>query len=159
MCPSAKGAADTCTWVGTPAAHGVYTMGIYYDNPHEVPDELCRYAVGVLVKDPSEEAANAFQEHGYSRKPLPATAAAVTTFPFTGIISIVLGVMRVYPALVPLPRPFPSALSPPHLRVLAQPPRPQPHPHPVSHPAHSLLPAPAAPKHKRTQIVPQREHH
>lgn len=77
----------------------VGTLGIYYDDPKQVPDAKCRYAVGVLVPagDPAMEAR--FKQAGYNMVDLPRSRCAVTTFPFTGMLSILIAVSRVYPAL------------------------------------------------------------
>ena len=85
-----------------------WTLGVYYDNPREVPDAECRYAVAyVLQQDRKEmvprhiqkEVSEGLKMAGYTERQLPSAPALTARFPFKGVVSIILAIMRVYPAL------------------------------------------------------------
>ncbi|XP_037761258.1 testis-expressed protein 264 [Chelonia mydas] len=80
------------------------SIGVYYDNPHTVPPEKCRYIVGCILSEgeekPSEELIRLFQKFGFKIFSFPAPSHVVmATFPFTTPFSIQLAVIRVHPAL------------------------------------------------------------
>ncbi|KAM9227231.1 testis-expressed protein 264 [Leptosomus discolor] len=82
----------------------LYSIGIYYDNPHTVPPEKCRFAIGRILSEgdakPSEEQIKRFQKYGFKIISFPAPSHVVmATFPFTTPLSIHLAVNRVHPAL------------------------------------------------------------
>lgn len=58
-----------------------------------------RYAVGILLQQPSAAEDAALAAAGYARATLQRTRCAASSFPFTGLVSILLGLMRVYPLL------------------------------------------------------------
>ncbi|KAL4226190.1 hypothetical protein ACF0H5_014176 [Mactra antiquata] len=79
-------------------------IGLYYDNPNEIPAEKLRYAVGAILTegvvkvDPELE--TKMLSEGYKIIQLPQVAHCVTTsFPFVNTISILIAVWRVYPKL------------------------------------------------------------
>ncbi|NXG38701.1 TX264 protein, partial [Dromaius novaehollandiae] len=80
------------------------SIGVYYDNPHTVPPEKCRFAIGRILSEgeakPSEEQIKQFQKYGFKIFSFPAPSHVVmATFPFTTPLSIHLAVNRVHPAL------------------------------------------------------------
>ncbi|KAH1168504.1 hypothetical protein KIL84_003987, partial [Mauremys mutica] len=80
------------------------SIGVYYDNPHTVPPEKCRYIVGCILSEgeekPSEDLIRLFQKFGFKIFSFPAPSHVVmATFPFTTPFSIQLAVNRVHPAL------------------------------------------------------------
>ncbi|KFO82399.1 Testis-expressed sequence 264 protein, partial [Cuculus canorus] len=65
----------------------LYSIGVYYDNPHTVNPEKCRFAIGRIL-------------NGSKIFSFPAPSHVVmATFPFTTPLSIHLAVNRVHPAL------------------------------------------------------------
>ncbi|XP_074861840.1 testis-expressed protein 264 [Carettochelys insculpta] len=80
------------------------SIGVYYDNPHMVPPEKCRYAAGCILSEgeakPSEDLVRYFRKYGFKIISFPAPSHVVmATFPFTTPFSIQLAVNRVHPAL------------------------------------------------------------
>ncbi|XP_051841615.1 testis-expressed protein 264 [Antechinus flavipes] len=80
------------------------SIGVYYDNPHTVPPEKCRYAVGSILSEgeesPSPELIRLYQKFGFKIFSFPAPSHVVTAvFPYTTALSIHLAVHRVHPAL------------------------------------------------------------
>ncbi|NXY77501.1 TX264 protein, partial [Glareola pratincola] len=80
------------------------SIGVYYDNPHTVPPEKCRFAIGRILSEgdakPSEEQIKRFQKYGFKIFSFPAPSHVVmATFPFTTPLSIHLAINRVHPAL------------------------------------------------------------
>ncbi|XP_025940720.1 testis-expressed protein 264 [Apteryx rowi] len=80
------------------------SIGVYYDNPHTVPPEKCRFAIGRILSEgeakPTEEQIKQFQKYGFKIFSFPAPSHVVmATFPFTTPLSIHLAVNRVHPAL------------------------------------------------------------
>uniref|UniRef100_A0A8B9GIN0 Testis expressed 264, ER-phagy receptor n=1 Tax=Amazona collaria TaxID=241587 RepID=A0A8B9GIN0_9PSIT len=82
----------------------LYSIGVYYDNPHTVSPEKCRFAIGRILSEgdakPSEEQIKRFQKYGFKIFSFPAPSHVVmATFPFTTPLSIHLAINRVHPAL------------------------------------------------------------
>ncbi|KAK2534347.1 Tex264 [Columba guinea] len=82
----------------------LYSIGVYYDNPHTVSPEKCRFAIGRILCEgdakPSEEQIKRFQKYGFKIFTFPAPSHVVmASFPFTTPLSIHLAVNRVHPAL------------------------------------------------------------
>ncbi|KAK9406308.1 putative testis protein [Crotalus adamanteus] len=80
------------------------SIAIYYDNPHTVDPEKCRYAVGSVLSEgedkPSEEAIRMFLKYGFKIINFPAPSHVVlATFPYTTPLSIHLAVNRVHSSL------------------------------------------------------------
>jgi len=80
------------------------TIGVYYDDPKKKQAHKLRYIVGVILSEngsptkPEEE--RLLEEHGYRMITFPAINHAVqTSFPFASTISIIVAIMKVYPAL------------------------------------------------------------
>ncbi|KAJ1069202.1 hypothetical protein K5549_000513, partial [Capra hircus] len=80
------------------------SIAVYYDNPHMVPPEKCRCAVGSILSEgeesPSPELIRLYQKFGFKVFCFPAPSHVVTaTFPYTTPLSIWLVPRRVHPAL------------------------------------------------------------
>ncbi|XP_004625310.1 testis-expressed protein 264 [Octodon degus] len=80
------------------------SIAVYYDNPHTVPPEKCRCAVGSILSEgeesPSPELIHLYQKFGFKIFSFPAPSHVVTaTFPYTTALSIWLAIRRVHPAL------------------------------------------------------------
>ncbi|XP_063148004.1 testis-expressed protein 264 [Candoia aspera] len=80
------------------------SIAVYYDNPHTVDPEKCRYAVGSVLSEgedkPSEKVINTFLKYGFKIINFPAPSHVVmATFPYTTPLSIHLAVNRVHSSL------------------------------------------------------------
>nr|XP_006122329.1 testis-expressed protein 264 isoform X1 [Pelodiscus sinensis]XP_006122330.1 testis-expressed protein 264 isoform X1 [Pelodiscus sinensis]XP_014428712.1 testis-expressed protein 264 isoform X1 [Pelodiscus sinensis]XP_025040034.1 testis-expressed protein 264 isoform X2 [Pelodiscus sinensis] len=80
------------------------SIGVYYDSPHTVLPEKCRYLAGCILSEgdekPSEDLVRYFRKYGFKIISFPAPSHVVmATFPFTTPFSIQLAVNRVHPAL------------------------------------------------------------
>ncbi|XP_053152676.1 testis-expressed protein 264 [Hemicordylus capensis] len=80
------------------------SIAVYYDNPHTVDPEKCRYLVGSILSEgeekPSEEVLRMFHKFGFKIINFPAPSHVVmATFPYTTPLSIHLAVNRVHPCL------------------------------------------------------------
>lgn len=73
-------------------------FGIYYDNPKEVAKEKLRSIAGSIVEGSSLQDLGIISSK-YTVKEYPASKSVVAEFPYTGKISIMLGVFKVYPKL------------------------------------------------------------
>ena len=73
-------------------------FGIYYDNPKEVEKSKLRSEVGCIVENLNSEVISRLSGK-YNVKTLPVSSCIVTEFPYKGMMSIFIGIMRVYPAL------------------------------------------------------------
>lgn len=73
-------------------------FGIYLDNPQEVETSKLRSEVGCILDNP-DSALIARLSEKYNIKILPVGNYVITEFPFKGKISILFGIMKVYPAL------------------------------------------------------------
>ncbi|KAK3874977.1 hypothetical protein Pcinc_020127 [Petrolisthes cinctipes] len=80
------------------------TVGVYYDNPKMKQPQKLRYIVGVILAengsrvDPDHR--KLLEENGYRFATFPAIDHAVqASFPYKSTISIVVAIMKVYPAL------------------------------------------------------------
>ncbi|XP_061687404.1 testis-expressed protein 264 homolog isoform X2 [Syngnathoides biaculeatus] len=79
-------------------------IGIFYDNPKQVPGPQCRCAVGSIVSEgedkADEELLKRYVTSGFHVFSFPEVTHVVTTsFPRKTIFSIFLGIKRVYPRL------------------------------------------------------------
>eukprot|EP00943_MAST-04B_sp_MAST-4B-sp1_P002409 g2409.t1 len=72
-------------------------LGIYYDDPTKVKPSECRFTVAVVLDDNGAD--NPLMDTGYKEGNIKMTSALHATFPFYGIVSILLAISRVYPAL------------------------------------------------------------
>lgn len=73
-------------------------IGIYYDDPGKVAKENLRSEIGCVVEN-IDSATVAILSEKYNVKTLPVQNYIVTEFPMNGFMSIMIGIMKVYPAL------------------------------------------------------------
>ena len=73
-------------------------IGIFYDDPSKVAKENCRSEVGCIVNE-ADSATIAMLSEKYLVKILPEQEYIVTEFPMKGFMTIMIGMMKVYPAL------------------------------------------------------------
>ncbi len=76
-------------------------IGVYYDNPDKTEKSKMRSDVGCILEQKDIEKAStneAFAKAGYQIKVLPKGNYIVTEFPFKGQLSVLIGLMKVYPA-------------------------------------------------------------
>ena len=73
-------------------------IGIYYDNPKKVEKEKLRSDIGCIVENTDSATLTRLSEK-YQIKTLPQSDFVVAEFPFKGKLSVLFGIMRVYPAL------------------------------------------------------------
>lgn len=73
-------------------------FGLYFDNPKEVATADLRAALGVVIEGRPRESLPELPA-GYRIAEIPESEAVIVTFPYHGTVSIVLGVLRVYPRL------------------------------------------------------------
>lgn len=73
-------------------------LGIYYDNPKEVAQDKLRSEVGCIVENVSPEK---MIELGlkYNMKAIPVGNYVYVEFPYKGMMSIMIGIMKAYPVL------------------------------------------------------------
>ncbi|MDR0230510.1 MAG: GyrI-like domain-containing protein [Dysgonamonadaceae bacterium] len=72
-------------------------FGIYYDNPKEVEKSKLRSEIGCIVEGLDSTAIAKLTEK-YKVKTLPKSNCIVTEFPYKGVVSVFIGIMKVYPA-------------------------------------------------------------
>lgn len=80
-------------------------IGVFYDDPTKVPKPQCRYAVGSILSEgesrADEELVKSYEASDFNVFCFPEVTHAVTTsFPYRTFLSILLGVMRVYPRMM-----------------------------------------------------------
>ncbi len=73
-------------------------FGIYYDNPQKVEKSRLRSEVGNILEDPDPAILKKL-EGKYNIKTLPEKEYIVTEFPYRGKLSVIIGIMKVYPAM------------------------------------------------------------
>jgi len=81
--------------------HNIETFkgfGIYYDNPRKVEKSKLRSEVGCILEDSGEEVIESLAGK-YNIKLFPAKDFITAEFPYRGKLSIMMGIMKVYPAL------------------------------------------------------------
>ncbi|XP_062401718.1 testis-expressed protein 264 [Sardina pilchardus] len=79
-------------------------IGVFYDDPKQVPEDKCRYAVGSILSEgddkPDEDLQKEYERFGFSVMSFPEVDHAVTTtFPNKSPISPLIAAYRVYPEL------------------------------------------------------------
>lgn len=73
-------------------------FGIYYDNPKEVEQSKLRSEIGCIIEE--KDTSKVSQIRGELKiKTYPEKAYIVTEFPFKGTLSVIFGVMKVYPTM------------------------------------------------------------
>ncbi|XP_071541144.1 uncharacterized protein [Panulirus ornatus] len=80
------------------------TLGVYYDDPRTKQPHKLRYIVGVILSENGSPIVpghrKLLEEKGYHFATFPSIDHAVQTiFPYTSTISIIVAIMKVYPAL------------------------------------------------------------
>ena len=73
-------------------------VGCFYDKPKEATTENLRSEIGCVIETKDIELLNT-SGCKYKIKTLSSSRAITTEFPFKGIGSILLGVIKIYPAL------------------------------------------------------------
>ena len=73
-------------------------FGIYYDNPRKVEKSKLRSEVGCILEDISEEVIERLAGK-YNIRIFPAKDFMVAEFPYKGKLSVMIGIMKVYPAI------------------------------------------------------------
>ena len=73
-------------------------LGLYYDDPKNVPAEKLRCKVGIIITPEQEKQIDEKGLH-YSMMTIDQTHSIVTTFPMRNKLSYMLGVLKAYPAL------------------------------------------------------------
>jgi preprotein translocase subunit SecF len=73
-------------------------IGIYYDDPKKVAKEKLRSEHGCIIEN-ADSATLARLREKYQVKTLSQSEFTVTEFPFKGKLSVLFGLMKVYPAL------------------------------------------------------------
>ncbi len=74
-------------------------LGIYLDNPANTPAEKCRSIIGEVIEPRDIDRIGGLRSKGYKIAELPAGERITAEFPFASPLSIMLGIMKVYPAL------------------------------------------------------------
>ncbi|KAJ8265382.1 hypothetical protein COCON_G00144810 [Conger conger] len=80
------------------------SIGVFYDDPKQVPSEKCRYAVGSILSEgdgqPCQELLHLYQKSGFRVFSFPEVTHVVkASFPHRTPLSVFLGVQRVYPKI------------------------------------------------------------
>ena len=73
-------------------------FGIYYDNPKEVEKSKLRSEIGCIIEDKDNSKLTQINE-GLNIKTFPEKSYIVAEFPSKGKLSILFGIMKVYPAI------------------------------------------------------------
>lgn len=73
-------------------------FGIYFDNPKEVKREECRSQLGCILEEKDYDKIESLKEK-YKVKEFTKTKCVVSEFPHKGSLSIIMGIMKVYPKL------------------------------------------------------------
>ncbi|KAL2091557.1 hypothetical protein ACEWY4_013820 [Coilia grayii] len=79
-------------------------IGVYYDDPKEMPEDKCRYIVGSILSEgdekPDEDLLEGYKKFGFNVISFPEVDHAVTSaFPNKTPVSCMVGAKRVYPKL------------------------------------------------------------
>lgn len=72
-------------------------IGIYYENPEEVQTEELRSDIGCVIE--KDDVGLLREKTGYDLDTLPSGNYIIAEFPFRGTLSVIFGVIRVYPKL------------------------------------------------------------
>lgn len=73
-------------------------FGLYYDDPRQVDKALLRSIVGCVVEGKTREDLSKVNSK-YGVREYPSSNSVVVEFPYKGMMSIFIGIMKVYPAL------------------------------------------------------------
>ncbi|MFV0417589.1 MAG: GyrI-like domain-containing protein [Dysgonomonas sp.] len=73
--------------------------GVYYDNPQQIEKSKLRSEIGCLLDAPIDSTQMAEISRKFKVKTLPKTNYIIGEFPHKGMMSVLVGIMKVYPAL------------------------------------------------------------
>jgi hypothetical protein len=73
-------------------------FGLYYDDPKKVEKKNLRSIAGCILDNQDEDKID-YLKRNYTIKKFPASKSVIVVFPYKGIPSIFLGVVKVYPKL------------------------------------------------------------
>lgn len=74
-------------------------FGIYYDDPKKVSKEKLRSIAGCILEQSDLVKIEMLKEKGFKIKELPKQTSIVVEFPFKNPLSILAGIVRVYPRI------------------------------------------------------------
>jgi hypothetical protein len=74
-------------------------FGIYYDNPQKVNREKLRSEIGCIIEENDYPKIDSVKAK-YKVKTFPRKTYIVTEFPSKGKLSIIIGIIKVYPAMI-----------------------------------------------------------
>ncbi len=72
--------------------------GIYYDNPRYVEKDKLRSEIGCILETKDSKMFDSLKAN-YKTKSIPKAKYLTTRFPYKGKFSVLIGILRVYPAL------------------------------------------------------------
>jgi hypothetical protein len=75
----------------------VHMIGVYFDNPNEVPQDSLRSLAGLIVSEADSIKLSAVP--GLKMLSIPPGNAAASTFETGGMVSMIIGAMKSYPEL------------------------------------------------------------
>ncbi len=73
-------------------------VGLYYDNPQKVPKEKCRSIAGCILEEKDVRRIDELKKK-YMVREYPTSNCVVGEFPFKSKMSIIIGIIKVYPEL------------------------------------------------------------
>lgn len=73
-------------------------IGLYYDNPKEIPINELRSDIGCIIEKSDISKLNALVS-AYTIKKIPEKNYPTVEFPYKGKLSMIIGLLKVYPAL------------------------------------------------------------
>lgn len=73
--------------------------GIYYDNPEQVEKSKLRSQLGCLLDNPVDSAQMVAISSRFKVKTIPQGSYIISEFPHKGMMSVMVGIMKVYPAM------------------------------------------------------------
>ena len=74
-------------------------FGIYYDNPREVEELLCRSIVGSIIEEKDLDKIDFLKNKGYKILKIKESEYVTSEFTYKGKLSIIFGIFKVYPKL------------------------------------------------------------
>ena len=74
-------------------------FGIYYDNPREVEELLCRSIVGSVIEKKDLDKIEFLKNKGYKILEIKESEYVTSEFAYKGKFSIIFGIFKVYPKL------------------------------------------------------------
>ena len=86
-------------------------IGVYYDDPKKVEKSKLRFEAGEVLENVTQEQIESLKKK-YKVRTIPKGDYIVAEFPFKGIPSVIVGIMKVYPAFAAYLEE--RGLNPPH---------------------------------------------